>query len=231
MDKEIRTLTARLLAHQFLPREDKLVRKALTDELFRHELDSRLHSCGLKLFDNPYAGHVALGIEREMEQPVLGEQESWLSNTMSLDRSAVALLVVLWALIILPKRQRQIERRDLGDPSQSEMFPEEKPLPVGPSVSAPISRNALIADFGHKLGKATKIKMNLGTLARLGFIVQRQEEIHEGPLLDLLIDYNQLADRVLDGALHDILGRHLSEVLASRTDETGEEMEEEEADV
>lgn len=231
MDKEVRALTARLLTHQYLPREDKLVRKALTDELFRHEIDGRLHACGLKLFDNPYAGHVALGLERDMEQPVLGEQESWLSNTMNLDRSAVALLIVLWALIILPKRQRQIERRNLGDPSQTEMFPEEKPLPVGPSVSAPVSRKALIADFGDKLGKATKVKMNLGTLARLGFIVQRQEEIHEGPLLDLLLDYGQLAGRVLDGALHDILGRHLSEVLAARSEELEEDMEEEASDV
>lgn len=231
MEKDVRALVARLLAHQYLPREDKLVRKALTDELFRHELDGRLHACGLKLFDNPYAGHVALGLERDMEQPVLGEQEIWLSNTMNLDRSAVALLVVLWALIILPKRQRQIERKDLDDPSQTEMFPEEKRLATGPSVSAPISRNALIADFGEKLGKATKIKMNLGTLARLGFIVQRQEEIHEGPLLDLLLDYGQLADRVLDGALQDILGRHLREVLAARCEEIDEETEEEEADV
>lgn len=226
MDKDVRALVARLLTHQYLPREDKLVRKALTDELFRHDLDARLHACGLKLFDNPYAGHVALGLERDMEQPVLGEQETWLSNTMNLDRSAVALLIVLWALIILPKRQRQIERKDLdGDISQSEMFPEEKPLVTGRSVSAPVSRKALIADFGDKLGKATRIKMNLGTLARLGFIVQRQEEIHEGPLLDLLLDYSQLAGRVLDGALHDILGRHLSEVLAARQEEMDNEEE------
>ncbi|WP_305046864.1 hypothetical protein [Geoalkalibacter sp.] len=222
MDKDIRALTARLLARQHLPRQDRLVRKALTDEAFRQELDSRLHACGLKFLDNPYAGHVTLALERDLEQSVLGEQDSWLSNTLNLDRSAIALLVVLWALIILPKRQRQIERSDLGE-EQSDMFADEKPLETGRSVSAPISRNALIADFGDKLGKATKIRMNLGTLARLGFIIQRQEEIFEGPLLDLLLDYNQLAGRVLDGALHDLLGRHLSEVLPARTLDEDEE--------
>jgi hypothetical protein len=147
-----------------------------------------------------------------------------MSNTMNLDRGAVALLMVLWALIILPKRQRQIERKDLEEgQEQQEMFPDGRPLETGRSVSAPISRKALIADFGDKLGKATKIKMNLGALARLGFIIQRQEEIYEGPLLDLLLDYSQLSVRVLDGALHDVLGKHLSEVVPpADTEEEGE---------
>ncbi len=224
MDREVRTLVARLLAHQHLPRQDRLVRKALTDELFRQELEERLQACGLRLLDNPYAGHVTLALLRDMEQPVMGEQEAWLSNTMNLDRSALALLVVLWALIILPKRQRQIERKEIDeDLAQSEMFAEEKPLTTGRAVSAPVSRKALIADFGDRLGKATRIKMNLGTLARYGFIVQRQEEIHEGPLLDLLFDYNQLAGRVLDGALSDLLGKHLGEVLAAGADEEEED--------
>jgi len=231
MEKDVRILVAKLLANQHLPRQDKLVRKALTDELFRQELDSRLHACGLKFLDNPYAGHVALALDRDMEQAVLGEQETWLSNTMNLDRSAIALLMVLWALIILPKRQRQIERKDLGEAQeQGEMFADEKPLETGRSVSAPISRKALIADFGDKLGKATKIKMNLGALARLGFIIQRQEEIYEGPLLDLVLDYSQLAGRVLDGALSDLLGRHLSDVIPAAYPGDGEE-EEEPADV
>lgn len=214
MDRDVRSLVAKLLARQHLPRQDKLVKKALTDETFRQDLDRRLHACGLKFLDNPYSGHVTLALEQEMEQSVLGEQESWMSNTMNLDRSAIALLMVLWALIILPKRQRQIERREVVEnEEQEEMFADTKPLETGRSVSAPVSRKALIADFGDKLGKATKIKMNLGALARLGFITQRQEEIFEGPLLDLILDYNQLAGRVLDGALSDLLGKHLRDVL------------------
>jgi len=214
MDRDVRGLVSKLLAHQSLPRQDRLVKKALTDEAFRQELESRLHSCGLKFVENPYAGYVALALERDTEQPVMGDREEWLSNTMNLDRGTIALLVVLWALIVLPKRQRQIERREVGDnQGQSELFADEKPLETGRSVSAPVNRNALIADFGDRLGKATKVRANLGTLARLGFIIQRQEEIYEGPLLDLLFDYHQLAGRILDGALHDLLGRRLSEVL------------------
>ena len=227
MEKDVRMLVARLLAHQYLPRQDLLVRKALTDEPFRQELESRLHACGLKFLDSPYAGHVTLALDRDMEQGVLGEHETWVSNTMNLDRSAIALLIVLWALIILPKRQRQLERKEWGEnQEQTELFADEKPLETGRKVSAPVSRNALIADFGDKLGKSTRIKMNLGTLARLGFIIQRQEEIFEGPLLDLLLDYNQLAGRVLDGALHDLLGRHLSDVLPPAAPEDQGEGEE-----
>lgn len=230
MDKDVRGLVSKLLAHQSLPRQDKLVKKALTDEAFRQELESRLHSCGLKFVENPYAGYVTLALERDMEQPVMGDREEWLSNTMSLDRGTIALLVVLWALIVLPKRQRQIERREVGDnQGQSELFADEKPLETGRNVSAPVNRNALIADFGDRLGKATKVRANLGTLARLGFIIQRQEEIYEGPLLDLLFDYHQLAGRVLDGALHDLLGRRLSEVLPPS--HSAEQVEEELADV
>lgn len=230
MDKDVRGLVSKLLAHQSLPRQDKLVKKALTDEAFRQELESRLHSCGLKFVENPYAGYVTLALERDMEQPVMGDREEWLSNTMSLDRGTIALLVVLWALIVLPKRQRQIERREVGDnQGQSELFADEKPLETGRNVSAPVNRNALIADFGDRLGKATKVRANLGTLARLGSIIQRQEEIYEGPLLDLLFDYHQLAGRVLDGALHDLLGRRLSEVLPPS--HSAEQVEEELADV
>lgn len=230
MDRDVRGLVSKLLAHQCLPRQDRLVKKALTDEAFRQELESRLHSCGLKFVENPYAGYVALALERDMEQPVMGDREEWLSNTMNLDRGTIALLVVLWALIVLPKRQRQIERREVGDnQGQSELFADEKPLETGRNVSAPVNRNALIADFGVRLGKATKVRANLGTLARLGFIIQRQEEIYEGPLLDLLFDYHQLAGRILDGALHDLLGRRLSEVLPPSG--SAEQEEEEMADV
>ena len=229
MEKQIRELVARLLANQHLPRQDKLVKKALTDESFRQDLDSRLRACGLKFLDNPYAGHVTLALARDMEQAVLGEHDTWLSNTMNLDRSAIALLMVIWSLIILPKRQRQIERKELGEAEeQTELFAQQKPLETGRSVSAPISRSALIADFGDKLGKATKIKVNLGTLTRLGFIVQRQEEIHEGPLLDLVLDYHQLAGRVIDGAMFDLLGRHLGVV---KPKPAASEWDEEEDDV
>ena|GEM_PF-317486 len=94
-----------------LPREDPLARRALTDEAFRQELDLRLSNCGLELLDNPYASHVAAGIKRELEEAVFGAEEQWLNDNMGLQKDGVALLIILWALMILPKRERQIARR------------------------------------------------------------------------------------------------------------------------
>jgi hypothetical protein len=45
----------------------------------------------------------------------------------------------------------------------------------------------------------------LGTLARLGFIERRNKAIFEGPLLDLAFDYAELAPRILQGALAEVL--------------------------
>ncbi len=46
--------------------------------------------------------------------------------------------------------------------------------------------------------------MNLGQLARFGFIERKGEFISEGPLLDLLMDTDTLKDRIINGALADI---------------------------
>jgi len=217
MESDVKILAGRILARQYLSREEPLVRRALTDEIFRQELDGRLESVGLRLVDNPYADHVSVALICALEQPVLGAGEVWTSNSLGLDRSAMALLVVLWALIILPKRQRQIERRRKGgDDAQTEMFVQDTPLPRSREVAPAVSRQTLIADFGDRLGRATRVKMNLGQLARLGFIVQRREDILEGPLLDLLFDYNLMADRILDGALGDLLGSRLAEAMPVR---------------
>lgn len=207
MDREITTLIARLLTHRALPREDALARRALTDEAFRSELDSRLAACGLRLLENPYASHLALGLKREMEEPAFGGTEVWANNNMGLQRDAVALLIVLWALIILPKRSRQIARQEKEAAGQQDMFQEAKPIPRGDGVSEGIAEATLLADFGNPLGGKNRVKINLGVLARLGFIQRRNKMIFEGPLLDLALDYGVLAPRIIEGALSELLAR------------------------
>jgi hypothetical protein len=205
LERDVEILIARLMANRFVPREDALAQRALTDESFRHEVETRLRGCGLELLDNPYASHITVGLKRDMHHAVFATEENWLSNNLGLDRSAVALLVVLWALIILPKRQRQLERRAVEEnAAQAEMFAEQKPLLRGEEVAFGVSERALLADFGEKLGKATRVNINLGLLSRLGFIVRKKGEICEGPLLDLVMDYNRLAGRIFDGALADM---------------------------
>ncbi|GGP23613.1 hypothetical protein [Silvimonas iriomotensis] len=205
MDQALNILVARLLAHRFIPRKDPLARRALIDEAFRESLERRLEECGLQLLENPYAEHIAVGLKPEMEDWVFGEGENWLSNNMGLPRDAIALLVVVWALIILPKRERQIARASAAGDTQTDMFGTEKPIVRGEEVATGVPEDAVYADFGKKLGGKSRFSMNLGQLAKLGFVIRRNKMIHEGPLLDLMIDYTRLAPRIIEGALAEVL--------------------------
>ncbi|WP_035059586.1 hypothetical protein [Andreprevotia chitinilytica] len=205
MDQALNILVARLLSHRFISRRDPLARRALIDEMFRESLEHRLEECGLQLLENPYAEYIAVGLKPEMEDWVFGEGENWLSNNMGLPRDAIALLIVLWALIILPKRERQIARAGTAGDTQSDMFGTEKPIQRGEEVAPGIPEDAVYADFGKKLGGKARFSMNLGQLAKLGFAIRRNKLIHEGPLLDLMIDYAKLAPRIIDGALAEVL--------------------------
>ncbi|HSY28613.1 MAG TPA: hypothetical protein VK832_13985 [Burkholderiaceae bacterium] len=206
MNDDSQILIARLLTHQTLKRDDRLVRRALSDELFRADVDTRLAAVGLKFLDNVYADHVTLALAREVEPKIFGAREVWQNNNFGLARDGVALLVVLWAQIILPKRERQ-EAHQPADQDQNDMFGKEKPMPRAEDTSIGISYRALLADFGDKLGKKTRMDMNLGQLAKLGFIERKGDYILEGPLLDLMMDTDVLKERIINGALADVFQR------------------------
>lgn len=206
---DVGALIARLLAQRWLPRDDAQARRALLDEAFREDLDRRLEACGLSLREHPYTPWIGIALARGAERAVFGAEQTWLSNTLGLDRDAIALLVVLWALIILPKRQRQLERQSAEQANQSQMFAEAKPIPVSADVAPTVAERTLLADFGDRLGGKTRINLNLGQLARHGFVQRnRGGDIAEGPLLDLAFDYERTARRILDGALADLLAPH-----------------------
>ena len=226
MEHELRTLTARLLSGRALPRTDALVRRALVDEGFRQSLDHRLGAVGLQLVDNPYAAYVGLALTPDVHEPVFGAGREYAASNLGLKRDEIALLVILWSLIILPKRERQVNRRDLNDDGQEDMFSSIKPMPQGESVSPGLSEATLLADFAGQLGGRTRLNIMLPRLARLGFIDRRAGTIHEGPLLDVLLDYRTLADRVIHGTLSDVLskaGRSLPRVSAFDGEPEGED--------
>ena len=212
MNDDSQILIARLLTHQTLRRDDKLVKRALSDEQFRAEVDARLLATGMKLLDNVYADHVTLALHRAIEPKIFGARDIWQNNNFGLARDGVALLVVLWALIILPKRERQ-ETHQQADDEQNDMFGKEKPVPRAEDTSIGIPYKALLADFGDKLGKKTRLDMNLGILSRLGFIERRGDILLEGPLLDLLMDTDLLKERIINGALADVFKRAPAQVV------------------
>jgi len=196
---------ARLLAQRWLPKSDAEVRRLLIDESFRQDIEHRLAAVGLRLLDNPFAAHVAVGLAASAENAVFGRGDAWLSNNTGLNRDGVALLVLLWALIILPKRERQLSRETTTDEGQTDLFANKQATPLRGDAARGIPENVLLEDYGRLLGGKARLQFLLPVLSRLGFIERRNKVLHEGPLLDLAFDYAELAPRILDGALADVL--------------------------
>lgn len=225
-------LAAQLLARRWLPRNHPLVRRALIDTELWAALGQRLAAVGMRVIDNLYADHISVAMLRPAEVSVFGETGLAANNNLDLPRDGVALLIVLWSLIVLPKRQRQVARAEAKEEGQGEMFATDKPVPLAASVSPTVSYRSLLADFGNQLGKKMRLDANLRLLERNGFIIRRGEDIAEGPLLDLLLDYDTLAPRILDGALADVLARStdptVAPLLAKLREAEQEEIPEEE---
>lgn len=200
-------LVAELLARRWLPRSHPRVKRALIDADLWQQIEERLAAVGLRLVDNIHADHVGLALLRTSESAVFGESGLSANNNFELPRDGVALLVVLWSLIVLPKRERQAARAAADETAQPEMFASDKPLPSAAQASQKVSYRSLLADFGDRLGRKMRLDGNLRLLERQGFIERRGDEIGEGPLLDLLLDYDILAPRILEGALAEVLLR------------------------
>ncbi|MEZ5632420.1 MAG: hypothetical protein R3F09_17145 [Burkholderiaceae bacterium] len=219
---EAALLVAELLAHRWLPRQHPRVRRALIDTDLWQSTQDRLTLVGLRLIDNIHADYVSVALLRGVESAVFGETSLDGNNNVELPRDAVSLLVVLWSLIVLPKRERQAARAASTDgEEQGEMFSAERPMPSAAAVSPLVSYKALLADFGTQLGRKTRLDANLKRLETHGFIVRRGDDIAEGPLLDLLLDYDALAPRILDGALGEVLARRRSQADAEAVDVAG----------
>jgi len=197
-------LIARLVAERAIPRDDRLAQRVLIDEAFRADVEQRLAACGLRLLDNPFATHIGVGLDAAVEGAVFGASDQWRSNNFGLQRDGVALLVLLWALIILPKRERQLARR-ADDSGQNDMFGDAKPTPAAADSSRGLPESVLMDDYGRQLGGKARVNINLGILSRTGFVQRRNRIIFEGPLLDLAFDYAQLAPRIIEGALRELL--------------------------
>lgn len=199
-------LIARLLALRYLPRDDAEARRLLVDAGFRDEVETRLAESGLRLLAHPFAAHISVALKREQESAVFEQNDAWQASNIGLPKDAVALLVILWALIILPKRERQLASESAQPDAQNELFETVKLTPAAHEASRGIPENVLLEDYGKLLGGRARLQQfALPQLSRLGFIERRNKVISEGPLLDLAFDYAEFAPRILEGALSDLL--------------------------
>ena len=190
-------ICSRLMIRPYIPKAE--YKDLIINEELRRDVETRLRSVGLFLVDNFYSKYFAVRLADEIERDAT---LSWSAN-FNLEKPAIALLVVLWAKLVFPKRTAQERREQPGD-NVRPLFPGQAPVPEAEQST---SEAALRAELGRKCGGA-KMPIYLGQLKRLGFIeYARMDHITEGPLLDLLIDGPQMAIKIKNAALWDVLGR------------------------
>ena len=85
-----------------------------------------------------------------------------------LNRDGVALLILLWALIILPKRERQLSREATTDEGQTDLFGNKQAALRDDSRSRRAGKR-LLEDYGKLLGGKARLQFLLPVLSRLGF--------------------------------------------------------------
>ena len=195
-------ICAHLLIRRYVPK--KSCRDLLLDDDLRDSVKRRLSQVGLELVDSYTSDHFAVRLAAHIESDV---RFDWGTNTR-LPRGALALLVILWAKLVLPRRVASDEARRRRLEAAAEAEARGEPIGAAEEAAAPrakVPRAALYAEFGHRFGK-TAFTRYVGQLKNAGFITEsRAGDLREGPLLDLLIDGVQMARKLRDSVLWDLL--------------------------
>jgi hypothetical protein len=166
-----------------LLREGSVPRAALPDLDFpdvRHEVERRLGGVGLVLATSVYSEHVGIRLSPE----ITGDTAFDAASNLGLRSDACALLVILWARLVLQKRTAA-ETREL--PGQSALFTREQAA-AARSFRPRVRLEALVREFRPVLGGRSRIQSLVTQLRRLGFLAGYGEQIEAGPLLELAID-------------------------------------------
>lgn len=210
MDEATR-ICARLL------REGSVERGALPDLDFpevRHEVERRLQGVGLVLATSVYSEHVGIRLAPE----VTADTAFDAASNLGLRSDACALLVILWARLVLQKRTAA-ETREV--PGQSALFAREQAA-VAREFRPRVRLEALVREFRPVLGGRSRIQSLVTQLRRLGFLAGHGEQVEAGPLLELAID----GERMVAFLRREVLAKLLAEREKPADQATGAEDEE-----
>jgi hypothetical protein len=197
-------IASHLLIERWLSK--RVYRDLLLDDELRAAVQRRVGMVGLELVESFTSDYFALRLKRAVEGDISFD---WATNTRW-SRGVVALLVVLWAKLILPRRLEP------DTPASAE----PKPEPIAPPT---VTRDQLYAEFGRKFGK-TAFARYLGQLKSAGFVYEdRAGNLREGPLLDLLIDGVQMSQKLRDSVLWDLLDKGLGAVAEGGEDSSSDD--------
>ncbi len=196
LETRARELCAHLLIFPYLPRDKH--KDLLLDDDLREEVARRLDAVGMRLAESFYSDYFAVKPVDEIEADI---RFDWASNRR-LPKAAMALLVVLWARLVMPRRAAR-DHRVNPDEQNGELFPDPRKVK---DYVVKVPKEALLAEYGERFGKSNMLRY-LGLLKRLGFIREdRAGRIYEGALLDLLLDGQKLQSEITSGVLRDLLG-------------------------
>ncbi len=168
-------LCVRLIRTGTLPLSEMM--GALDDSRIFQEVKERLHGVGLALATSPWSDHVGIRLAPELEDDPAFDAAS----NLGLSPEACALLVVLWARLVLPRS----EAGSAAPPRTQIRF------------------DLLVRELRPLLGDRRHIRALVARLRQLDFLEGQGEVIEAGPLLELGIDGDRLVaffnDNVLAG--------------------------------
>src|SRR4051812_5167739 len=176
----------------------------------RREVERRLETVGLVLATSAYSEHVGIRLAPEV---TAGSAFDAASN-LGLRADACALLVILWARLVLQKRTAT-DTREL--PGQDALFAEERAA-AARSFRPSVRLEALAREFRAVLGGRSRIQSLVTQLRRLHFLAGHGEVIEAGPLLELGID----GERMVGFIRREVLARLLAEREATGDEEGSE---------
>ncbi len=200
-------ICARLLRSGAVPRAE------LPDLDFpevRHDVERRLGAVGLVLATSAYSDHVGIRLSPD----VMGDTAFDAASNLGLRSDACALLVILWARLVLQKRTAT-DTREL--PGQNALFTGER-MDAARSYRPSVRMEALVREFRTVLGGRSRIQSLVTQLRRLQFLAGHGEIVEAGPLLELGID----GERMIGFIRREVLAKLLAERTEAAEETAGE---------
>lgn len=193
---EAALVCARLLREGTVTRAEM---PALDHPDVRHEVEQRLEAVGLVLATSAYSEYVGIRLSPD----VAADSAFDAPSNLGLRADACALLVILWARLVLQKRTATDTRQV---PGQVSLLPGDQAA-AARTFAPQVRVETLFREFGHTLGSRTHIKGLVSQLRRLGFLAGHGEIIEAGPLLELGIDGERMVAFIRRKVLAELLAR------------------------
>jgi hypothetical protein len=179
----------------------------------RRDVERRLQAVGLVLATSAYSDHVGIRLSPE----ATADSAFDAASNLGLRSDACALLVILWARLVLQKRTAA-DTREL--PGQGEMFTGERTA-AAREYRPSVRLEALVREFRAVLGGRSRIQSLVTQLRRLQFLSGHGEVIEAGPLLELGID----GERMIGFIRREVLAKLLAEREAAGEEEESPEID------